>query len=254
EVARLNLHCDRITALAAGTCNCEALLLSGSDDGTVALWDTRDSSAIGVIDGFILGDDDSGITGVAFASDFSLVVSYGSHVSVLDRRKLTRHIQRPAVELVDFDNECDVEALSTRGDFVALVDEEGMTGVFDTTDSSIAIDKFAGAHEALASCVAIHPEQPEIATGGFDQKVHFWDMAEEALINGVDANVVSNQASNQKQLVNPPFVYALDYWNIDNNVSTRMLASGHADGGIMCIDGDLAKFWPDCHGYSISAL
>ncbi|KAJ1720396.1 glycogenin glucosyltransferase [Coemansia erecta] len=254
EVARLKLHRDRITALAAGSCSCESLLLSGSDDSTVALWDTRDNKSTGVIGGFDLGEDDGGITGIGFASDFSLVVSYGAHVSVLDRRKISRYSQRSAVALADFDHGCDVEALSTRGDFVALVDEEGMVGVFDVTDSSISVDKFAGAHDALASCVTIHPEQPEIATGGFDQKVRFWDMAEETQINEVDANVVSNRTSSQKQLVNPPFVYALDYWNIDADASTRMLASGHADGGIMCIDGDSARFWPECHGYSISAL
>ncbi|KAJ2778501.1 WD repeat-containing protein 53 [Coemansia interrupta] len=254
EVARLNQHRDRITALAAGTSSCETLLLSGSDDGTVALWDMRYNATIGAVGGFDLGEEYSGITGVGFASDFSLVVSYGSHVSVLDRRKIGGHSQRPAVELADIDNGFDVEALSTRGDFVALVDAEGMASVFDVTDSGISVDRYDGAHDALASCVAIHPEQPEIATGGFDQKVRFWDMAEEAQIDEMDANVVSNQTTSQKQLVNPPFVYTLDYWNTETDSSTRMLASGHADGGIMCIDGESARFWPECHGYSISAL
>ncbi|KAJ1803361.1 hypothetical protein LPJ75_005903, partial [Coemansia sp. RSA 2598] len=230
-----------------------------SEDGTVRLWDLRTNKTVQAICGYSI-DEDSGITGAVPTGDHGLAVSCGQFITVYDQRAL-KLINRASVDaLAIIDNGSDVQGLCARGDFVAHVDEEGMVGTFDSSDPSPTIDRVPNKHDALASCVCINPVLPEIATGGFDQRVLVWDMAEEMLVKDVDAGDVSDLAQTSKddgaghrQLVNPPFVYSLDYWNVEQDSDSRMLVSGHSDGGLMSICGDSVRFWNSCHDYSISA-
>ncbi|KAJ2865578.1 hypothetical protein FB639_005099, partial [Coemansia asiatica] len=226
------------------------------------LWDLRTNRTVQAIGGFSI-DEDSGITGAVFTGDHGLAVSCGRFIRVYDQRALKLVNKAHTDALASIDNGSDVQGLSARGDFVAHVDEEGMVGTFDSSESNPAIERIRGNHDALSSCVCISPSLPELATGGFDQRVLIWDMEKEILVREVDAGAVSGlsqpnegNATNQKeqQLINPPFVYSLDYWNVEQDSGTRILVSGHADGSLMSICGDSEHFWTKCHDYSISAL
>ncbi|KAI7833157.1 WD40-repeat-containing domain protein [Kickxella alabastrina] len=257
KVSTFKGHRSGITALTAGWDSRSTLLLSGSDDGTVRLWDARIGKSICAVIGFPV-DEDISISGIGFVGDHELVAACGPSISIYDHRALKVVNQTRSAAMVVIDNGSEIQALSTRGDFAAFVDEDGSLGVCDTSDVAPSVDKFSGNHDALASCVGFHPDRPEIASGGFDQQVFVWDMAEECVANKADAGAAMDVDEpvglGEQRLVNPPFVYSLDYWSVDEAAEGRMLASGHADGSVMCIRNDAVFCWSECHDYSISAL
>ncbi|KAJ2859889.1 hypothetical protein GGH94_005847 [Coemansia aciculifera] len=246
--AVLRGHKAGVTSLAAGWGSHSSMLLSGSDDQTCLLWDTRTDKAMRCIRGF--ADE---ITAVTFAGEHSFVAASGSSIYVYDQRALDVVSCGPEAATSRFANSGhgEVQALSARGDFVAFVDDDGRLGVCDITDDplSSAPVRFVGGHDALAGCVCMHPELPVIASGGFDCQVILWDMASETTTRSFIADS-SNACDDTRQMFNPPFAYALDFAPEHG----LQLVSGHADGRLMCLSDETVFSWSSCHGYSISAV
>ncbi|KAJ2790877.1 hypothetical protein H4R20_006940, partial [Coemansia guatemalensis] len=140
----------------------------------------------------------------------------------------------------------EIQSISTRGDFVAYVDEDGNLGVADYTDPEDSTN-FSEKHDGLASCVCLHPEDLTVATGGFDQCVRLWDISsEQVTVSGCARSVEDPSAA---KIVNPPFVYTLDFAPGEDST----VVSGHADGRLMCLNSEDYWSWLDCHSYSITA-
>ncbi|KAI8325294.1 WD40 repeat-like protein [Martensiomyces pterosporus] len=241
KVSTLTGHRAKVTCLAAGYDARGGLLVSGSEDKTCRLWDSRTNKAVSGILGFA-----SDITAVDFAGANGLVAACDSAIYVYDQRSMgvVASATKAAVSAVAVAAE--IQAISTRGDFIAYVDEDGQLGVFDCSEEVLA--EFAGKHDALAACVAFHPQNPEIASGGFDRQALVWDMAGESVKRKYSASV-ENVSSGKS--INPPFVYALDF----SPMGDGALITGHADGRIMCFKDEAPTIcWLDCHSYSISAL
>ncbi|KAJ2780441.1 hypothetical protein H4R18_003460 [Coemansia javaensis] len=203
------------------------LLLSGSDDGSCCLWDARSARPACAIAGH--GGE---VAGIGFSGESRLVVARGAEIHVYDQRALGPASRRASdttatvARVANAHGAAEIQAISTRGDFVAYVDEDGRLGVCDVTDPADATC-FSGGHGALASCVCFHPEAPVVATGGFDRRVLVWDIAAESIAASACADGEDDPGANQ--LVNPPFVYALDFApDCDGTV-----VSGHADGRLM---------------------
>ncbi|KAJ1734619.1 hypothetical protein LPJ61_000973 [Coemansia biformis] len=237
-------HRAGVTALAAGDGSRDGVLFSGSDDGSCRLWDVRSQKSVNGIAGH------SGeITAVGFAGEHNLVAACDANLCIYDQRtlRLVAQAANTGTAVKNIYGEAEIQALSTRGDFVAYVDEDGRLGVSDITDPD-GSTRFADSHEALAACVCFHPDEPVIATGGFDQQVRVWDVATETVSMTACAEVDDDPSSTR--LVNPPFVYALDF--APNAECT--VVSGHADGRLMCSSSEGTMCWMGCHDYSISAL
>ncbi|KAJ2543427.1 hypothetical protein EV175_005979, partial [Coemansia sp. RSA 1933] len=269
--------------LAAGYGNRGSLLVSGSEDKTSRLWDTRSGKAICGIVGF-----EEEVVAADFVGDSSVAVASGASLFIYDHRYISTVHSSQSCRTV-YANRCDngdgeIQAISTRGDFVAFVDDNGCLSVFDITDSEAFSEKSArlsgnddGAHNMAVACVCFHPEEPVIATGAFDRQVRVWDVASERVIRSSVAGLAavsaqhvgeeSSQGAVATNMVNPPFVYALDfvpnYSDADGESNTEeeegrekwMVVSGHADGRIMCTGAkSTAVCWTGCHSYSITAL
>ncbi|KAJ1818977.1 hypothetical protein LPJ60_004027 [Coemansia sp. RSA 2675] len=242
--AVLRGHRAGVTSLAAGWGSRSSMLLSGSDDQTCRLWDTRTSKAVRCIRGF--SDE---ITAVELAGDHSIVAASGSSIYIYDQRAMNVVSQASeAASLFSNKDQGEVQALSARGDFIAYVDENGRLGVFDITDNPPSATPVDG-HDALAGCVCIHPELPIIASGGFDRQVILWDMASETKARSFIAESCDTCDDPAKSF-NPPFAYALDFAPEDS----LQLVSGHADGSLVCLSDETVFRWSECHGYSISAV
>ncbi|KAJ2887683.1 hypothetical protein IWW38_005088, partial [Coemansia aciculifera] len=201
------------------------------------------------------------ITAVEFAGEHSLVAASGSSIFVYDQRKLDliSHAVDSATSSFASNGGGEVQALSARGDFVAFVDDDGCLAVCDITDDSLSsntVVPFSGGHDALAGCVCMHPDEPVVASGGFDSKVLLWDMASETTTKTfvADASNTVHDTETGRQLVNPPFVYTLDFVPGADDGHALQFVSGHADGRLMCVGGETTFSWSSCHGYSISAL
>ncbi|KAJ2609649.1 hypothetical protein H4S08_003948 [Coemansia sp. RSA 1365] len=244
EVTRLHGHKGGVTCLAAGQDNRDGLVLSGSDDQSSKLWDARSGKSVLGISGFV-GD----ITAVDFVGEHGLAVACGSVIYVYDQRslKMESSAQSELTKIKSIDKKGEIQSISTRGDFIAYVDEDGNLGVSDYTDPEEPT-QFSERHDGMASCVCFHPEDLIVATGGFDQCVRVWDISSEKVtISGCAQSVEGPSAI---KIVNPPFVYTLDFAADDNCT----VVSGHADGRLMCLNAEECWNWSDCHSYSISAL
>ncbi|KAJ2857284.1 hypothetical protein GGI22_003553, partial [Coemansia erecta] len=216
-----------------------------------------------------------------FVGDISIAIASGTSMSLYDQRYIgIVHNARNsgAVYVCKGDSgESEIQAISTRGDFVAFVDDGGRVGVFDITDPEMLTGKSArfsnDGHDAMAACVCFHPEEPVVATGAFDRQVCVWDVASEKVIRRSVARPIVESAQQHvgadaqeattSNMVNPPFVYALDFVpgfaDADDVPNTEdheqwMVVSGHADGRIMCTGERSAVCWTGCHSYSITAL
>ncbi|KAJ2851243.1 glycogenin glucosyltransferase [Coemansia brasiliensis] len=241
-----NLSLSPATELGtAGGSDQDMLLLSGSDDQTCRIWDTRTGRAIHGITNFA-----EEITAVGFVSENCLAIASGSAVNIYDQRSLAIVVQshNTLAEIKQPANGGEIQGLSARGDFVAWVDEDGYMSICDITDPNHLV-RFSNPHEALASCVCFHPEEPILATGGFDQMVVVWDVASEARISSFKPPTVNEDSSNAKHMINPPFVYSVDFAPTEE----YMVVSGHADGKIMC-SRESGSFSLQGHNYSVSAL
>ncbi|KAJ2388741.1 hypothetical protein GGI23_005992 [Coemansia sp. RSA 2559] len=194
-----------------------------------------------------------------FVGDISIAIASGTSMSLYDQRYIgIVHNARNsgAVYVCKGDSgESEIQAISTRGDFVAFVDDGGRLGVFDITDPEMLTGKSArfsnDGHDAMAACVCFHPEEPVVATGAFDQQVCVWDVASEKVIRrSVARPIVEStrhagadaQGATTSNMVNPPFVYALDFVpgfaaadDVPNTEDHEqwMVVSGHADGRII---------------------
>ncbi|KAJ2709811.1 hypothetical protein H4R19_004059 [Coemansia spiralis] len=245
EVTLLRGHRAGITALAAGDSSRDGLLFSGSDDRSCRLWDVRTSRAVSGIAGHA-GE----IHAVGFVGAHGLIAACGANIYVYDERALglvSQATGAAAVVTNVYSELAEIQAVSTRGDFVAYVDEDGRLGVCDVTDPADTA-QFPSAHDGLAACVALHPESANVATGGFDRRVNVWDVASETVTTIMCA--VPEDEPGATSLVNPPFVYALDF--APNDECT--VVSGHADGRLACTNDEGSTSWMRCHDYSVSAL
>ncbi|KAJ1790345.1 hypothetical protein LPJ59_005181, partial [Coemansia sp. RSA 2399] len=275
-VSEFTGHKAGITSLAAGYGNRGPLLVSGSEDKTSRLWDTRSGKAICGVVGF-----EKEVVAADFVGDSSIAIASGASISLYDQRYIgTVHNARNSGAVYvckDDSGESEIQAISTRGDFVAFVDDDGRLGVFDITDPEMLTGKSvrfsSDGHDAMAACVCFHPEEPVVATGAFDRQVCVWDVASEKVIRRSVARPIAESAQHvgagapgatTSNMVNPPFVYALDFVpgfayadDVPNKEEDReqwMVVSGHADGRIMCTGAKSAVCWTDCHSYSITAL
>ncbi|KAJ1903299.1 hypothetical protein LPJ81_003135, partial [Coemansia sp. IMI 209127] len=192
--------------------------------------------------------------------DSSIAIASGASISLYDQRYIgTVHNARNSGAVYvckDDSGESEIQAISTRGDFVAFVDDDGRLGVFDITDPEMLTGKSvrfsSDGHDAMAACVCFHPEEPVVATGAFDRQVCVWDVASEKVIRRSVARPIAESAQHvgagapgatTSNMVNPPFVYALDFVpgfayadDVPNKEEDReqwMVVSGHADGRII---------------------
>ncbi|KAJ1931859.1 hypothetical protein FBU59_006571, partial [Linderina macrospora] len=216
------------------------VLFSGSEDKTVRIWDHRTSRAVKGIRGFA-----SEITALQPINDHDLVVASDTALLIYDCRALG--VVAQASEYATHVNVGSVEAIATRGDFVAFVNDDGHLSVFDCDEETVT--KFSGAHDTMASCVAFHPDDPKIASGGFDMHMFVWDMASETVVHRIPPTPGTGETGNS---VNPPFVYALQFAPVEGTP----IVAGYANGSIMSFEETTGRSvcWLDCHAYSISDL
>lgn len=163
----LHGHTDRVTSVAYSADG--RMLVSGSNDNTIMLWDAASGQALGAP---LRGHSDN-VLSVDLSPDGQIVASGGADKKVIlwDAASgqqlgepLTGHTT--AVSSVAFSP--DGNSLATSG---------GNTILLWDLSGSIPISKALAVHTAAVRTVSFSPDGTLLASGGDDKVVHLWDVS-----------------------------------------------------------------------------
>jgi WD40 repeat protein len=100
---------------------------------------------------------------------------------------------------------------------MAIADDNGVVTVVDVSTGSKQPKRpkqLTGVHTSIVSAISFHPQRSdEIVTGGFDCIVCSWDLSSGRSKSAINVSQLSSlgSAGGVGQIVNPPFVQAVEY-------------------------------------------
>lgn len=257
-------HQDAINCLDATPGS--STLFSGSDDGSVRVWDVRALRCVMGMDG-CPGPVNS--LAVSAACDHLLYTASGHSILLFDLRMPSALALKPDTRQLTATSEYrlwsqDISQISLHpsGSHLAAVDEGGSVSILDCNhpDGDKRVRRLASGHEALASCICWRGSvrgPPNLLTGGFDMKILMHHLDErferesQAPVTLTMQDPVGEQPSRRRTrsrqsgkcttasgfanteglpMINPPFVHALE------------LTSDGQTLAVACGDGSLRKY------------
>ncbi|MBM5818407.1 MAG: hypothetical protein FJ083_18135, partial [Cyanobacteria bacterium K_Offshore_surface_m2_239] len=193
------------------------LIASGSEDGTVRLWDAKSGAAIGAP---LKGHED-GVNSVAFSPDGRLIASGSVDQTV----RLWDAKSGAAIGALLKGHEGAVRsvAFSPDGRLIASGSDDRTVRLWDAK-SGAAIGAPLKGHEGAVYSVAFSPDGRLIASGSDDRTVRLWDSKSGAAIGGPlkghEGNVMSVAFSpNGQKIVSGGFGGAVQLWDVKHRKS-----------------------------------
>ncbi len=195
-------------------------LISGSDDRTVRMWDVRNTTNKSTK--CIAGCFNSGIESMTFVNEHFLCVASGTSLFSFDVR-FDGVLQRtPLSSVVDSFEEINQIVSHPKDSLIAVADDSGAvttvpvssTGVLSDNSSFSRYKKLSRVHTNIVGSVAFRrPNPSELTSGGFDS---VWDVARGRPTASVRLEHLADESpegesSCTNQILNPPFVQALEY-------------------------------------------
>lgn len=239
--ASTQLHCRNLRGHKMGVTTVDSshvdeyTIASGSDDKTVRIWDLRTNRAHKCIHQCF---PDS-VEQVLFSPkvDYELYAACGSRIFLFDLR-MEAVVQREASRAINMTaDSINHIAIHPKGTHIAAADDEGCITVLDLTSYASETCRrrvLSRGHTNIAGCLAFKPNSlRELASGGFDCKVCFWDTSMGRPQGEHSFSQVFNTSTDGESLsraINPPFVHDVGY-----------VAEGAA---LACVlgDGSVRKF------------
>lgn len=239
-------------------------LLSGSEDGTVRLWDFKSSNPSRAAL-CIVSDGKQEITSVSFHPTledasleldqhqypFTVYASTGTSIYGYDLRQTSspilqqHHFQLKSLEGGEEINEINMTtSLSNKKVYMGTADDDGYARVSDavpnryvfgsdvpskSNSDSILLQHADASSNALVTSIAFRPRAKtlDVATGGTDSIVCLWD-ANRPKRPSSSFTITRDEEEGVNQICNPPFVNSLAW-----SPSGWFLAAGCGDGTAM---------------------
>ncbi|KAJ3086203.1 WD repeat-containing protein 53 [Quaeritorhiza haematococci] len=252
---QLSGHSAPVTSLAvpppsssspAGRQGDSLVLASGSEDGSIRIWDVEKQRLLrgmkGFMDGGKASDEVKEVSCVRFTTDPGNNVVYasgGNQLYAFDLRceglVLThKHVDSAFPQAYDEINQIDIHEKAT---FLALSDDSGRVSVLDMRNASRTVfKKFRSRHANLATCARFRPKRPwEVWSGGMDNRVYQWDFSKGCPLQEFETKFIPNVGPQMQasQSINPPYAYSLDFTE-----DGQLAAVGLGDGSIMVMEAD----------------
>lgn len=252
-------HRDSVNALLCEDAVRPHELASGSDDGSVRIWDVRSArvtrsmnvrKALG-LDGSDADVDSAAVNALAFSATGDLLhAAAGNKVLSFDLRQDALVFTCASREVLQA-NDDEVNALARHGGrggrFLAAPDDSGDIRVFDT-DAHRLFKTLRGHHANICSAALFRPHAPwDLVSGGLDGFVLFWDFSRGRMKCKIDlsdgVNALGEEegesedvrrgraAQSASRLFNPPLVHALAF-----APNGRSFAAGLGDASVAVID------------------
>lgn len=141
-------------------------LLSGSQDGTLRLWDLERMQAVGPA---IVPSGNSRLTDICFAPG-------GERYAILDPSgRITLHALG-GQEVVGLRRSGRIQRMAFSPDarLLAVGTVSGFAEIFDVSTGAL-VNRF-GPHNSCAFTIAFSPDGQFLATGGWDEQIHVWNV------------------------------------------------------------------------------
>eukprot|EP00808_Paulinella_micropora_P009678 g10114.t1 len=201
-------HNSAVSCVEAGPSSETAdLLLSGSQDSSMRLWDLRTGKPTRCMRCFAAEEPPDN---VCFSNRAHQLV-YGAAGRVVYEFDLRR--QDVLLRRADRSFACNAEeisqlAMAPSDAWLAAADDSGAVQLIGLTDQQRPSQVLAGAHDCLCGAVAVHPNGRLVLTGGMDCRLALWDALSGKLLSALETNRTSPAeaaAAAQAQVLNPPF-------------------------------------------------
>lgn len=232
------------------------LLVSGSDDETIRLWDLRTNKTQKCFLRCFNAPIES--TRFGFKNDYSLYAASHQQIYTFDIRMgevlITTPIGKLDLAVDDLNDEINAMELHPKQDFLAVSDDSGAVTVFplDFTNTPILVNeagvrfkKLTRKHTSVVGALSFRPKsQREIISGGFDCQSCLWDFSRGRPLNSVLFTTGASSTSPETQqptsispmnIINPPFVHAIGFTG-----SGREIVCALGDGSLRLLQS------PDC--------
>lgn len=228
-------HRDSVLCLDAGTRPTnQHMLLSGSEDETVRVWDLNKQKAVRCVKAFGQNHAEPEITNVRFSphSDDIIYASVESKVYVIDMRvNKSVVITQPSIAMEYNADEIGFLLTNAKGNYMAACDDEGEVQIIDIKREYRRAKTLRNAHSNICSACVFPSSRPStLISGGTDCQVIAWDFRKGKVLCAADTRDCV-PASNR--MLNPPFVYSLS-----GSSDGRTVAAGLGDGQIALYSTD----------------
>mmetsp|Transcript_2998 Transcript_2998/g.8468 ORF Transcript_2998/g.8468 Transcript_2998/m.8468 type:complete len:383 (+) Transcript_2998:222-1370(+) len=240
-VGSLKGHTD--TVLCCEVAPSKQQLASGSEDGSLALFDLRTNvQAVRLVPACLGGEPVLSVTHHP-KDDTKMFMSSGDRVLGVDLRSVGGEGSENTGDKgiysswqVTSNEEVNQVAVDSKGKFLAAADDNGDVTVFDLQKNEVR-RMLSGIHSSIASSVSFRPHRPwEVCSGGLDSVMVRWDFSSGKHLQLWDMGGEAVQDGNQ--MFNPPHVNAIAVPTTDKRPFCRMVAVARGDGSIVVYDAD----------------
>jgi len=221
-------HKETVTCLALSPSG--NLLVSGSQDSTVRVWDLKSGKVIKAIKDCFKNDNEenSEISSVCFSTqnDNDLFVASNHRIYCFDLTDSGMIITKENY-IYDFNlDEINDIKVNDKGNYLAACDDFGVIYIVDLETKKL-IKKPHNGHDNICTCVEFRPKNKwEVWSGGMDCKLFKWDISRGIPTRNYDM-INKNINSSNVKMVNPPFVH-----KIAISSDGHTIAVGLGDGSI----------------------
>ncbi len=198
------------------------ILASGSDDGSIRLWDTRTSTHLRT-----MTDNMSLITNVVFSGDGKMLASSDKDNTIRLRNTQTGKLQKT---LKEHEDRIFSMWLSTDGKALASASRDNTIRLWDTQTGEIR-KTFDLEHTEEITEMAFSPDGKTLAVWGWDTPIHLWDVQTGKLhktLKGQERDVIYEMAFSPdgKTLASGSYDTTIRLWDTQTGKLQKTL-TGH---------------------------
>lgn len=221
-------HKEPVTSLSLSPS--ENLLLSGSQDCTVRIWDLTTKKVIKAIKDCFKDDqgNKSEINSVCFSTinENDIYVASNHRIYYFDLSNTSMIITKPD-HIFDFNlDEINEIKINDKGNFLAAGDDFGVVYVIDLETKKL-VKKPHNGHDNICTCMEFRPKNKwEVWSGGMDCKLLKWDISRGTQTRNFNMVDFTNDPKSLK-IINPPFVHSISI-----SPDGHVISAGLGDGSI----------------------